>query len=81
MRQTQHLVSTMAFGKRDMSKNAGLQSLQVRPPGDGPSVPLASDNASERPTKSKPHGVMLPIIAGGIVLALIALWIMRNFAG
>ena len=71
----------MAFGKRDMAKNAGIQARQVRTPGDGPSVPLSGDNVSAKPTKSKPNGVVLPAIAGGIVLALIALWIVRNFAG
>ena len=70
----------MAFGKRDMSKNAGIQSLPVRPPGDGPSIPLADDNASERLTKSKPKGVMLPIIAG-MVLALISLWLAQHVVG
>ena len=68
----------MAFGKRDMAKNAGIQSQQVRTPGDGHSVPLGGDDVSARPTKSKPNGVMLPIIAGGIALALISLWLAQH---
>ena len=63
----------MDFGKRDVRKSEGIQSLPVLPPGDA--VPQRHENAFNRPAKEKAFGAVLPVIAGGIFLALISLWL------
>ena len=67
----------MDFGKRDMRKSEEIQSRPVLRPGD--TSPERPENALDRPAKSL--GVMLPVIAGGIFLALISWWAVRHLAG
>lgn len=70
----------MEFGKRDVRKSAGIQSRQVRPPGNGPPEDTPRENVSEK-ARSTPSGLILPVIAGGILVVLIAIWIVGNVNG
>jgi hypothetical protein len=72
---------TMEFGKRDMRKSAGVQSVPLRPPGGESSEGSPRENSPDKPTKSITSGVILPVIAGGIFFALAALWIAQHVAG
>ena len=72
---------TMEFGKRDVRKSPGVQSLPVRPPSGSSPERVPRENALDRPVKSKAIAVMLPVVAGGIFLALLSLWIVRHLAG
>jgi hypothetical protein len=58
--------------------NAGIQRLPMRSPADGPAVPTAGDDAFEMPTKSTPNALILSMIASGIVLALMSLWLAQH---
>ena len=75
----QHLVFTMAFGKRDMRKSEEIQSRPLLRPGDA--SPARLENALDRPAKTNAIGVILPVLAGGIFVALISLWAVRHLAG
>jgi hypothetical protein len=68
----------MSFGKRDMRKSEEIQSRPVLRPGD--TSPARPENALDRPAKANALGV-LPVLAGGIFVALISLWAVRHFAG
>ena len=70
----------MEFGKRDVRKSAGIQSRQVRPPGNGPPDNTLREDISEE-TRVKPSGLILPVIAGGILVVLIAIWIVASVNG
>lgn len=62
------------FGKRDIRKNAEMQSRPLWAPASGPAP---AEPITEK-TKSMPSGLILKVIGGiggGAVLALVALWI------
>jgi hypothetical protein len=61
-----------------MRKSEGVQSRPVLRPGD--TSPQRPENALDRPAKANALGVMLPVLAGGIFLALILWWALRHLA-
>ena len=66
------------FGKRDVRKSEEVQSLPVRPPAGSPAERIAREIVPDKSTKSITLGVMLPVIAGGILLAL---WLAQHVVG
>ena len=71
----------MEFGKRDVRKSEGVQSLPVRPPVGSSAERISREIVPDKPTQSITLGVMLPVIAGGILLVLISLWLAQHVVG
>jgi hypothetical protein len=66
----------MEFGKRELRNSPQVRSLPMRTPGHA--LPAPHEPAAERSAKALG---MLPLTAGGILLALVTLWFVQHLAG